>query len=189
MNHQEAYAYSKEVKIGKDITLYNPTYSERDGSKEGVAWYKTGARLGHASLSTNAIGLGNAEASALIGKKFKLSGQKSKPAYIKFNGWYNGDMSPGIVSGAAYAKVYVSIYDLTSRSEITGITVYENSLESSFIKKFSGRVSNNLLVYLQPGHEYVCKLGVESSSSNYGPQAVRTTAGVYLDSIKIDFVD
>lgn len=149
----------------------------------------SGVSPGRATVRTNVFGGGNAEATAIIGKKAEFTEKKSMPAYVKFNGDYLAGGTPGIIAGSMYNKVYVSVHDLTKHTELTGITVYENSSEVDYFQSSKGKVNHSLLVYLKPSHTYIFKLGVESNTSCYGPSVVDNDGQVNLNSIDINFIE
>ena len=183
-----AASYTQKTITPKDVTLKNPTFGYKDYSKSGLAWAKAGVSPGWASVKVGATGLGNSSAWAFIASKYKYDGKQSEPAYINFKGSYKVEGNPGLVCGNISHKIYVSIHDLTDKSEVTGITVSEQSDESGVMGKYNGKVNHSCLVYLQAGHTYLFKLGIEANASDYGPQIVNEFGDIYLNSVSVKFV-
>ena len=151
-------------------------------SGSSASWGKNFAKAGSISYA----GRGNSDAWAYTGKKFTFTGKKSESAYIRYKGAYVVVAAP--LLGSTSYKIYASVYDCTSDSELGGITIAEGSNSSSLYANSTGKIAHSNQIILQPNHTYLCKIGIETDTSTWGTSA-DIKGGARLDSVMVDLVN
>lgn len=179
--------------VDRDKTYH--TYSNSYGSFSGDSGKKSTVLSGaetswgkNSVISSSKIYTiyGNSNAWSYTGKKINFRGKKAEPAYIRFKGNY---LIAGVpLTGEVSYKVYISVYDLTSKSELGGVTIEQNSDSLLLLEKTEGTIGHSTQIVLQPGHSYLCKVGVETSASSLGSGAI-VRAGARLDSVQVDLIN
>lgn len=182
------------VAIGSNATFYTSDSGNKGKSVDliSVADSRWGSWTSDAYSRT--VGLGSASSWAYNSKTINVTGTGSRLAYLRFAGNYSGWTQPGFLGGTASARIRVSVYDLTSASEIGGSVVKDVSDSVTFGSTFNQvKFNNSVLVSLQAGHSYLLRYGVSTGTSNYGPQGCEsnfwndTKPGLYQDNVKVEW--
>jgi hypothetical protein len=96
------------------------------------------------------------------------------------------------MGGSAGARVRMSVFDLTTGTEVGGSTVLNVNDSVDTISTYTGNTNTSVGVVLQGGHKYLLRYGISTSVSNYSPQMCISdfydgSYGINMSYIKVDF--
>lgn len=177
------------------ITLgTNKTITTCDTGNEGSDTSGLGQTDGNTAKSRAwVLGVGSADSWAYTAATINVTGGGSQTASIIFYDSYEGMTNPGYMGASAAARVGISVWDLTTGTEVERSTPFsiEDSIDT--ISYYSGNANGTLTVNLQSGHTYLLRFGIGTVVSNYSPQMATAdfydedSYGVHASSVKITF--
>lgn len=183
---------SGNVKLGADKTFSSCDTGNKGNDSSLISGTKESYASSNSKSSCWTAAAGSGSSWAYTAKTITVSGSGSQYAYVRFYGSYLGTTNPGFMGGSAGARIRVSVYDVTTGSEIGGQTPLDENDSVKSISSYSGKITSSVGVQLQAGHTYLLRYGISTSVSNYSPQYCGVnfydkSNGIKVDNVTIDF--